>query len=585
MRARSMAVAVFVAMLAIPAGVAQAVPSNDTQPELRGASQGNSITTTSVGSVVVCSDGDWTNGDTFEYEFLRNGTPIGGGFGVSSNYTVQQADFNTALSCAVRATDSGDMTTATAPSSNQASVVPGGTVAVTRSSPAISGHISDTGAGVTVNVSLVRSELSGDPVVVATLSATTNANGDWSGTLANVGPTTGSVRVLFLDSDEIVVDYSGAAQLPPGESFTPFFSSLGDASIAPNGANAAYPDPGDCTTVSFIVDGGSPQTTSSSGGNCVVTFGTAVTDENSVAVRVAQPFDDGARLTLTAPVGLLGLFGPPLCTGDLSTGEVECTHLQESTSYTLTRTRGAATATVALGAGDDSGTAVIPGGLQAGDVVNLTKQGGTRVLTALHLATLRFDFTDFSQSSGSCEPRQWLGHFLDGVCPANGGVPPDSLSGPYELDDRSGGRTTVTIPVIEFVIPTDGDSVPGSFVAYADTFGPVTSTTLTLFHRNPDGSNGAQVGTPMSIDASNGAAVSGLAPGRYNAEWQSVDTQGDGTHDTFTVTTEFAVQPGGGPGPAGTNGAQGPGGGTGAQGPAGATGPKGARGPRGRPGR
>src|SRR3954447_26513289 len=185
MRARSMAVAVFVAMLAIPAGVAQAVPSNDTQPELRGTSQGNAISSTAVGSVVACSDGDWSNASSFEYEFLRDGTPIGGGFGVSSSYTVQQADLGTALSCAVRATDSGDMMTAVASSSNTANVVPSGAVKVTRFSPAISGHISDTGIGVTVDVSLVRFELDGTPVAVATMSDTTDANGDWSGTLAN----------------------------------------------------------------------------------------------------------------------------------------------------------------------------------------------------------------------------------------------------------------------------------------------------------------------------------------------------------------------------------------------------------------
>src|SRR4051812_44492287 len=112
MRAGSTAVAVFVAMLVTPAGVALAAPTNDTRPELRGPSQDSTISSTSVGSVVACSNGDWSSADSFEYEFLRDGTPIGGGFGPTATYTVQQADFGSAMSCSVRATDSGDAVTA-----------------------------------------------------------------------------------------------------------------------------------------------------------------------------------------------------------------------------------------------------------------------------------------------------------------------------------------------------------------------------------------------------------------------------------------------------------------------------------------
>jgi hypothetical protein len=113
--------------------------------------------------------------------------------------------------------------------------------------------------------------------------------------------------------------------------------------------------------------------------------------------------------------------------------------------------------------------------------------------------------------------------------------------------------------------------------------------TLTLFHRNANGSDGAQAAGPITVSAANGGAVDGLAPGRYNAVWRLTDTQGDGTtHDTFTLRTELTVQPGGGQGatgPAGSPGGQGPVGGQGPAGSPGATGPTGARGPRGRPGR
>src|SRR3954471_23657939 len=137
------AVPAIAAICLSPAGVAHAVPVNNTPPELRGTVLNGAITTTAVGSDVSCSNGDWSNGDTFEYEFLRDGTPIGAGFGASSVYTVAQADFGTELSCAVRATDSSDASTATANSSNQAMVLPGGSVSASRFSGAFSGHITD----------------------------------------------------------------------------------------------------------------------------------------------------------------------------------------------------------------------------------------------------------------------------------------------------------------------------------------------------------------------------------------------------------------------------------------------------------
>jgi hypothetical protein len=403
--------------------------------------------------------------------------------------------------------------------------------------------------------------------------------------------------VPFIDNDRIVVTYSGTGLLPANEAYTPLFSDLDHARIAPGGGSADYPDPGSCAGVSFIVNGGAPVATSSVASKCSATLGPAVTDEDAVLVRVPTSFDDGSKLTLTEPVGPVGNGfagtpdGPATCSGELVSGQVGCGPLQEGT-YTLARQRGSVAVNFTVGPDDSNGGFVtIPGGLEAGDVVTLKHQGGTRALTTLHLSTLRLDVNDNGVAGGSCEPRLWLG-FLEGVCPANGSIPSNSISGPIEYDDLSGGTTGLAIPVFTFVIPTDSDSVLGNFQAYADTAGNVTTTTLTLHHRNANGTDGALAAGPITIDPVNGGAVSGLAPGRYNATWVLTDTQGDGTtHDTNRTFSELTVQPGGGAGPAGTpgaGGAQGPAGSPGATGPAGPAGPTGAtgpKGPRGRPGR
>jgi hypothetical protein len=348
--------------------------------------------------------------------------------------------------------------------------------------------------------------------------------------------------------------------------------------------------------VKFIVNGGSPMGTMTTSSGCVTPFGTPVTDEDSVVVRVSQKNDDGSRLTLSAPVGLTGNgfggsgSGAPTCAGDLVTGDVTCRRLKPGT-FTVSRARGAVTAPFTLVQNDDgAGGTTVPGGLQAGDTVTLKKQGGTRAITTLRLSTLRLDFVDGVVTGGSCQPRLWLGDPSgpNGICPQNGSLPLASGS-TSQLDDLGGGATTVFVPDFDTVIPSYGDSVGGSFQAYVDIFGPTPTTmTLTIFHRNANGTNGSQAGGPINLDPSAGGAVTGLAQGRYNAVWALTDTQGDGTHDTRTQTTQFAVQPGGAQGAAGSTGAQGaqgPAGSQGAAGAQGAQGPAGPDGPKGAPGR
>lgn len=591
------ALAALVAMAVVP-GVAMAVPVNDTPPQVLD-SNSDPASSATVGQTLTCGSGDWTSANHFEYEFKRDGTPIGG-FGTDFTYQVASADIGHAVSCTVRAFDDPDNTTADQDSSNSANVFPAATLDVTRFSPAVSGNIGESTAGVSVTVSVQRSDTSGNPYDVARVTATTAPDGSWNGALVNVNPVGGPQRAPFIDADRITVTYAqgaaaGGTTLPFDEHYSPFFSDLDGARIAQNGATASYNPEGACSTAQFTVNGGAPVTESGSSGNCSAALGTTVTDEHTVLVREARAQADGSTLTLTSPVGLVGNgFAPhtdrgvPVCSADLVTGDIFCQRLRAGL-FALTRTRGAQSVNFTLTTSDDGfGEATMPGGLEGGDVVTLTTQGGSRALTTLHLATLRFDERDGTISGGTCSASQWIGFALsvEAACP-QGGVVPSGINTTGQIDDLSGGGTGVSIPQFENVIPTDDDSVGPSFQAYVDPFGPAppTTITITLFHRNPNGSNGAQAAGPVAIDPSAGGAVTGLAAGRYNAVWGMTDTQGDGaTHDTDQLTTQLTVQAGskGDPGTAGSNGSNGS---TGSQGPAGPSGPAGPAGPQGPPGR
>jgi hypothetical protein len=597
-----------------PVGAAMATPANQTQPQVVN-DNGDPITSATVGQTLTCTDGTWTNADSFEYKFQRDGSDIAA-FSPDPSYQAAQADVGHSVRCVVQATDINDANTATSNSSNSVTVRPAPSVTLTRFSPAVSGNIGENVAGVSVTVTLTRRELTpfGQPIVVATLSATTDASGNWNGPLANTNPATGPQRAPATDQDTVTVAYAqggapGGTTLPVNGAYAGDFVDLDSAVVAANGSFAELPDltgSGTCTDVSFIVDGGAPQATTSTGSSCRRTFVSPVTEQNAVAVRVKGLQADASILTRISPVGMLGAgitpntdSGVPMCDGDLVDGAVFCSRLTPG-NYTATRARGGATGPFTVNSGDGGfGSATIPGGLQATDVVTLTKQGETRALTTFHAFVLRVDLQDDDEgnvSGGSCQPRQWLGGLgnVQGVCPANGSIPGGVTGFTSELDDLSGGTTTVDVPGFLLLAPLDGESTQGTFQAYGDVFGAATTRTLTIFHRNANGSNGAQAAGPLNLDPSTGAAVSGLTPGRYNAVWVLTDTQGDGaTHDTHTNHTQFIVQansggaqgPQGNPGTPGGQGPKGDPGSTGAQGPQGSQGPAGAQGPQGPAGR
>jgi hypothetical protein len=587
-----------------PVSVADAAPVNQTAPAVVDESN-QQISETRPGQDVGCDPGVWDqNNYTFEYQFKRDATVVQA-FSVDSTYTVQQGDLRGQITCVVRATDPGDMSTANEPSSNAALVRPIPAVTLTRFSQAVAGNIGDSVSGVTVTVRLRRFDLAtGNSADVATLTTTTNASGAWSGNLANVNPASGPPRAPFTVADEVTVEYAGSPGdvLPPDATYQPSFEAEDSAQIASDGSSAEFGGTFACADTTFVVNG-TPHATAPAGSTCEAAFAPALTDEDTVLLRATFDEQNFSRLTLVTPTGLVGTgslastdSGVPRCSGDLVDGTVLCDRLKPG-SFTLTRTRGSVTAAFTLATEDEGfGTAPIPGGLQAGDTVTLKKQGGSRALTTLHLTPLRFDLdTTFGVSllGGECLPRTWNGvpDSPNGACAADGLLPtgPAGLD-PSQLDDQSGGATSVDVPFFWFFAPTDGDSVNQQFHAYVDVVGPTPTTiTLTLFNRDATGGNGTQAAGPLAVDPINGVAVPSLAPGRYNALWRLTDTQGDGTtHDTNIVNSQIVVQPGGGQGAAGaqgSQGAQGSGGPIGATGMTGAQGPPGATGPRGRPGR
>jgi hypothetical protein len=569
-----------------PIASAEATPVNEVPPGIAFAFEPvdfatQPITTTGVGATLECFGGSWRNaGPPFEYEFKRDSTVIGAGFTGNDHYQVIQADVGHMLTCVERATDSGDNTTSTANSANGLPAVPATSVSATRFSGAVSGNIGENVAGVSVTVTLVRPDQTDSPVDVATLTASTNSSGAWSGTLTNTAPTGGPPRVPS-SVDDLRVQYSrGTAPQGTLLSGTQTFMLGGypSGTIAASGDAADFESGGDCANRSFIVNGtpvSTTQVTVDGTPFCEATFNPHVTDEDLILARSTTQTFDGSHLTRTAPMGLVGAgIDTPSCTGNLVSGDVGCIGLKPGT-FTLTRTRGATS--VNFEVTEDIGGATIPGGLQAGDVVTLSKQGVTRTLTTLHLQTLRADLTDGSVSGGSCQPLLPLfGPSNRGVCPANGALPAGApLS---EQDDLSGGLTQVTAPPkFGFVAPLDGESIAAPLQAYADTSPPTPTVTLTVFHRTSTGANGTQAAGPIAIDPAGGGSIPSLPAGRYNAVWGLWNSQGDGAHDTNTHLTQFVVQAGGG-----AQGPAGPAGGTGAQGPQGPAGPQG---PKGRPGR
>lgn len=475
-------------------------------------------------------------------------------------------------------------------------------------SSTVSGNTENNTSGIHVTVKVLRASEAGNPVVVATGTGTTAANGSWSAALSG-GHAIGD------DRDEIQVSYSGTGA-PHGETiltgnggnpFTesgwtgwtavdegialtnhdPAFGGGPSLAIAPcfqvgvltyTGATGPEPATNYCGTSSGVAD--VPLTSA-------VTPGTAVnvsSNDNRAFTGANLPGANavGGLVNLTVPAGepdsapsFPGDFPPfvdtgfPTCTADLGAQGVSCDGLVPGRSYTLKDGSSVTHATA-----DHTGTVAKAMRIKGGDTVSLSN--GVRTLTALHVSHLRVDINGDASSvaSGTCTPGEYWGGPLSSaptsalagepsalvgggaltgmVCPVSGkafGLPTSTIA---QTDEHSGGQTVTEVADVVNTSPLDGETMYGSFTALAlasDGHSPI-SLKITR------ATGGKAVFSSKNVDTPNGVSVKGLKPGAYAALWTVTDANGDSRR----VTTRFIEQPGtqGPRGPRGPQGKAGP---------------------------
>jgi hypothetical protein len=569
-----------------------AAPTVDTPPHIVGAPQ--------VGNQLVCDPGTYTPGASgdfdqpTDYSWFSGTTNVHDGGANDNTFTPAAANIGQHLVCKETEQDVETAGTVVGTSASVGPVTPVAAVTITQHSPALSGNIGESVAGVSVKATLSRPTGGNATQQVATATGTTSASGAWSLTLS---PGNG-----FGDpGDVLALTYTvgtapGTTTLPANTSYSPDDVSFegSSSSISSNGATVTGPDVG-CPSLSFIVDGTSHATTQNTTTfTCEYTPATALTNNNhvqasevrTVADNVTQ---DDSSVTGISDVGLLGAgsVGAPTCSVDLVFGVVTCSNLV-SGSFTLSRNGGAAVALATTQNGPQSptftGTATVPG-VAAGDQLVLKQVGGTRALSTLHVDLLRTDESaGGGVTGGNCQPGEDLDSEV--VCPTTGVMPGDGSTS--ELDDLSGGNTQVDVPSLFNQVPDTNDSMPGGlWTGYADVSGNGdTAQTLAVlasvnFQVMPHG-GGAPVVNSNMTPGSDGVGpfesvtlTNAIAAGRYFANFKLTDTHGD----TASSSDLFAQQPGGANG---ATGATGPAGSAGAQGPSGPTGKTGPQGPAGK---
>jgi hypothetical protein len=285
-------------------------------------------------------------------------------------------------------------------------------------------------------------------------------------------------------------------------------------------------------------------------------------------------------LPFTTPTGLAS------CAADLQSGTASCTGLVPGNAYTVTRARGSDTL---AGVADGTGTVAVgpfdgPQPLIGGD--QLTLSNGATTLTTLHVAALVAHITGAQtvlNADSTCQPGQYYGPPLSAnpissaagltgfggatltgeICPAGGSAAGLSTAAIEQSDDASGGLTQTEVADIEDTSPIDGEIVYGPFTALAPAGFPgpnnsvVPSTDAVSLSITPAGS-ATPVFAAANVNTTGGVAVTGLAPGNYDATWTWSDSNGDAR----TMATRFVEEPAGGAtgsaGPAGPAGPPGP---------------------------
>jgi hypothetical protein len=462
-------------------------------------------------------------------------------------------------------------------------------VSMTQFSPDISGNIGSPHAGIKVAVLLTRAQ---QPV--AGVQSVTRADGSW-GPVALRSFSPHGVHAFGDDRDGVLVAYSGAGPkveaIGTGSGGNPFTEAgwTGwydlDTGVAV-GTHAVQVAP--CSQVGLLdvrvggtsagplVDQCSFETGTATARTRTITLSTHVTLTSTDNRAIAPNNEAGALVGLTVPLGepnsvgfgfnnqvMLLASGMPTCNADLRSQAVVCTGLVPGERYTVIRRRGGSAATVRTRADFIGALSLkkLPGPVRVrgGDVIALRNAVG-RQLTALHVAHLRvaINGTQTAIASGTCEPGNYWGkpvqqpplskQVLFGgiagtgtICPLSGhakGLPDDLIE---QTDDRSGGLTRTSVPLLEGSSPSNDATVYGGFTALAQT-GLPTAT-------NGVYAGGARVsvtitraGSPKTVafrsanvDTARGVPVPALGAGVYAAKWVVSDINGD----TRTVHTRF----------------------------------------------
>jgi hypothetical protein len=532
----------------------------------------------------------------------------------TQDYAPVAADIGHPLVCRATGTESGTLggTTDVAASAASAPVVPRASLTITQFSSVVRGNIGESFANVSVTVTLKRpTGIANGTADVATATVMTDASGSWTATLAPENPATGPSHGFGASGDVLRINYvvgtSSATAVPPQADYRlDHVSFLGStATISPDGSTITAPGVSNsCTPLSFVING-TTHASGASGSNCTFGPSPALDDQDHVQAADVSTFTNAdqsvSTLTTMSDVGLVGVgsnegasaggLGPPTCTGDPVSTEIVCSNLSGA-SFAVQRNGGSPEALITTqvdsGPGQFarfSGSAFVPG-LTAGDVVTLDETAPTvttRHLTTLHEYTLRVDIGPDGLVSGDCQPNKLLST-TGGICPTAATFS-GSQTVPSEFDDLSGGSTILNVPSFSNVIPANGDSIAGgAFTAYADLAAPVGNPAQVLaevasLHLSivphaggPPAFSQDMTKTSDAMGPFATANVTGLAQGRYFANWLLTDANGD-TLASPTDSDLFAVQSAAGP--QGPQGPRGPQGATGPQGPQGLQGPAG----------
>jgi hypothetical protein len=495
-------------------------------------------------------------------------------------------------------------------------------VNLTQFSSTITGNTETNQAGVGVQVSLIRTDLSGNQITTSA-STTTAADGSWTVTLPS--------HAVGDDRDEITVDYSGTGA--PAQTHQVILTGNGDNPFLEAGwtgwtdldnGYALTNNPPSLTigpcfqtgTEAFAINGTTAAESptdfcSTSADTATFPLSGPVTPADSVTLstndnRAFQPADaatpnpDGGMVNLTLPVGepdAVSTFANPLgdvtqtpftptgfptCAADLTAQATTCAGLVPGAPYSLTDG-----AQGPIGTADGSGTLTAPMTLHRGDVVTL-KNSAARTLTTLHVANLQVAINDAQPgtvASGTCTPDEWLSGPLTSVptnpeaggpgvalsgaaCPTSGDATGMSTSSLAQTDENSQGETLISLPDVADTSPLSGETMFGAFTALSESTGARLPIAVSI----APAAGGAPVFTSPNTDTATGVSVPALPTGAYKATWTVTDPNGD----TRTLSTRFIEQPGlqgsqGNQGPNGPQGIQGPQGLRGLRGPAGPT--------------